>query len=178
MRFDRVSIELKSIESHLYSRFQDLYGRSFPIFEQRTNEQQRAAFESEYYNLSIYSEEGVFVGFISYWQFEDYRYIEHFAIDDQLRGKGYGTKLLKSFVASDSRQVILEIDPIVDNLSAARLRFYESCGFCINSYQHTHPPYREGYDPHSLVILSSFEMVCKDRYSRFVLDLEGIVMAF
>lgn len=71
--------------------FRDLYMISFPVFEQRTDEQQDDAFSCLNYHLNAYAEDGCFIGFISYWEFSDYIYIEHFAINQSLRGKDMAT---------------------------------------------------------------------------------------
>lgn len=94
-----------------------------------------------------------------------------------LKSEGNGTKLLEAFVHSVSKTVLLEIDPIVDAISEAHLRFYERCGFHQNPYPHTHPPYREGYESHPLVVLTSGRRIAEDEYHRFKSDLETVVMA-
>lgn len=69
-----------------------------------------------------FSDEGVFIGFVGSWKIGDYFYIEHLAISPNLRGKGYGQKVLSGFCEQVSR-VILEIDPVIDEISEKRLRF-------------------------------------------------------
>lgn len=160
----------------LYTTFENLYKNSFPIFEQRTVEQQEKAFASDKYHLDCYFKEGLFIGFISYWEFDDYIYIEHFAILRELRGSGYGSTLLKEFICRNSKQALLEIDPVTDEISAARLRFYKACGFYENSYLHTHPPYRNEFEGHSLVILTTNNEINEEKYFRFSSDLKNIVM--
>ena len=106
---------------HAYYRmFRDLYMISFPVFEQRTDEQQDDAFSCLNYHLNAYAEDGCFIGFISYWEFSDYIYIEHFAINQSLRGKGHGYRILQRFISEASKMVLLEIDPITDEVSEAR----------------------------------------------------------
>ncbi len=138
-----------------FRKFRALYEGSFPIFEQRTAEQQEAAFQDERYRLLAFEEGQTFIGFISCWQFAPYCYVEHFAINAWLRGKGYGSRLLQAFVESAPTAVVLEIDPVVDEVTAARLRFYKACHFEENAYEHHHPPYRLGFQPHLLEVLSS-----------------------
>ncbi len=46
------------------------------------------------YALEAWFDEGVFVGLSGCWQFAGYGYIEHLAIDDTLRSRGYGKQLL------------------------------------------------------------------------------------
>lgn len=158
-----------------YPLFKKLYATSFPMFEQRTEEQQERAFASPDYHLVAYEEQGIFIGFISYWEFDTYLYIEHFAVNRGLRGRGYGREILLDFIAAD-KLVLLEIDPIVDDISAARLRFYKKCGFYENPYPHAHPPYREGYKAHSLVVLTSKREITEHEYLLFDKELKGIVM--
>lgn len=169
-------IEIKSPGNDRYEKFQRLYVSSFPIFEQRTESQQNYAFESSQYHLFEYWDGDIFVGFISCWEFGSQIYIEHLAVDTTLRGKGYGSRMLDSFVASSPKTVILEIDPIVDDISRARLRFYERCGFRQNGFRHRHPAYRQGYQHHPLVVLSSGRQITPDEYEDFSRNLKEIVM--
>ncbi len=104
----------------LYNDFKRLYSQSFPIFEQRTETQQEYAFNNENYHLIGYCSEGSFIGFISFWEFKDYLYIEHFAINNEIRGKGYGSTILNKFIKSTPKTILLEIDPIIDDISNAR----------------------------------------------------------
>lgn len=52
----------------------------------------------------------VFVGIIFYWKTARYCYIEHFAIDPDMRGNSMGSRCLKQFCEMN-HLVILEIDP-------------------------------------------------------------------
>ena len=169
-------IDIDSSQHELYDSWRKLYTVSFPIFEQRTQEQQEKAFSCADYHLVGYSEGDRFVGFISYWEFSSYRYIEHFAVHQGLRGRGYGSEILNAFLRSTSKIVLLEIDPVVDSVSRARLRFYRKCGFHENPFAHTHPPYREGYPPHSLVVLTSPRSITENEYRIFSTDLTEVVM--
>jgi len=168
--------DIRRMDDRLYSRFKALYSSSFPIFEQRTEAQQAWAFEQAAYHLAGYTDDGKWTGFISYWEFDTYIYIEHFAIDSSLRGQGYGSRVLKAFVEQKGKTILLEIDPIVDEVSAARLRFYTHCGFLTNPYPHRHPAYREGCQPHPLVVLTAPKAISEKEYQRFYDDLCIVVM--
>lgn len=161
----------------LYPGFKELYSISFPIFEQRTENQQETAFSCSQYHLVAYKENDKFIGFISYWEFQTYIYIEHFAINQTLRGKGYGNRVLNKFISESSKIIILEIDPIIDDISAARLRFYQKCGFHQNDYPHIHPAYRDGFKGHSLIILTTQRIITKNEYDLFNSDLTTIIMS-
>lgn len=169
-------VKIEHSKHPLYLPFKELYAASFPVFEQRTEQQQERAFHSFNYHLIGYEEEGVFIGFISYWEFEGYHYIEHFAVNADLRGKGYGSKILQSFLHSTEKIVLLEIDPIIDDVSKARLRFYGKCGFYENPYRHVHPAYRTGYEAHPLVVLTTQRQITDQEYQIFNKELAETVM--
>ena len=170
------TIKIEDTEHYSFKTFIELYKTSFPIFEQRTEIQQNYAFSNEHYNLNGYYDNDDFIGFISYWEFDSYIYIEHFAINTNIRGKGYGSSVLNSFISSTNKVVLLEIDPVIDNISAARLRFYKKCGFFENSYPHKHPAYRNEFHPHDLIILTTQREISKDEYNIFNTDLKNIIM--
>ena len=168
---------IDSAGHHLYGEFKSLYDVSFPVFELRSSAQQEAAFADRHYRLFAFTDAGVFVGFISCWMFQEYCYVEHFAVSAALRGKGYGSRLLNSFVEAAPDIVVLEIDPVVDDVAEARWRFYKRCGFHQNPYPHRHPAYDSAFQPHPLVVLSSGRQVSEEEYARFRDDLDNVVMA-
>lgn len=65
-------INIDNIAHLLYDSFSKLYSTAFPIFEQRTETQQTRTFSHPKYHLSGYKEEDIFIGFISYWDFQEY----------------------------------------------------------------------------------------------------------
>lgn len=169
-------VNIDNSKHSFYHLFEKLYSISFPIFEQRTDEQQEKAFTFSNYHLIGYEENETFIGFISYWEFEYYLYIEHFAINQELRGKGYGSEILQLFIRSTDKIILLEIDPVVDKVSEARLQFYKKCGFYENSYPHVHPPYRDKYRAHPLVVLTTKRKITAREYQIFNKELTDIVM--
>lgn len=170
------SREIPHSEDPFYAPFKALYASSFPVFEQRTEQQQQQAFSCPNYHLTAYRENDRLIGFIAYWEFPSYIYIEHFAIHAALRGKGYGGQVLENFLSAHSKTILLEIDPPADTVSRARLRFYQRCGFYPNPYLHVHPPYREAYQGHPLVVLSAGREITEDEYRQFRTDLSSVVM--
>ena len=60
-------LEIMRKQDPLYPTFEQIYTASFPLFEQRTEEQQEQAFQSPNYHLVVYLKDNLFIGFISYW---------------------------------------------------------------------------------------------------------------
>lgn len=86
----------------------------------------------------------VYVGFITAWTFEDFTYIEHFAIDESARNGGIGGRALKQFLAACQAPIVLEVETPTDELSQRRIGFYERQGFLLDTHPYHQPPYREG----------------------------------
>lgn len=155
-----------------------LYETSFPISEQRTLEHQQTALRSPLFHFMAYLEAENIIGLMGYWEFEDYLYIEHYAIDPTLRGQGYGSKILQTLIQDTDKTIILEIDEPQDEISIRRLHFYQRLGFVSNPYVHPLPRYRNN-DEHQeayLQILSYPTAIDPQRYERFHRDLNEIVM--
>lgn len=171
-------IPINSSKHRLFHLFASLYQCSFPIFEQRTSQQQEEAFANPQYHLLGYEQDDVFIGFISYWELKSCIYIEHFAINTNLRRQGYGKRILTQFIADNNSTILLEIDPIIDKISLARLRFYQQIGFYQNTYRHAHPSYRKEYAPHNLIILTAKAPISAQTYDQFIEELHNTVMSF
>ena len=170
------TINITDSSHPLFKAFRTLYESSFPPEEQRSLQQQDMAFSDGHYHLQLYLDQcDSLIGFISYWDFDDYLYIEHFAINERLRGCGYGSTLLKAFMGRSDAPVVLEIDPIRDDTSAARLRFYRKNGFFPNPYPHAQPPFKKGAAPVPLIILSSGRELSPAEFQRFSTDFHSIV---
>ncbi|WP_165043159.1 GNAT family N-acetyltransferase [Dysgonomonas sp. ZJ709] len=167
---------IKDINDKWYDIFRPIYSTSFPIHEQRDTAQQIKAFESDRYSLECTIENSTLIAFIAYWEFEEYIYIEHFAVNDKLRGQNYGSLILHEFINKKEKTVLVEIDPLTDDISIKRLRFYERLNFNINEYDHYHPPYNKKYAPHKLVLLSHNHQISKEQYDAFYENMVEIIM--
>lgn len=168
---------IKDIYDKHYNIAWDIYKGSFPIFEQRDIDNQIKALKDDKFNCRVYLEDDNVIGILFFWQWENYRYIEHFAISKDMRGKNYGSKILNEF-CKESYLTILEIDPPIDKVSISRLNFYEKLGFLINKYNHIHPPYRAGYKGHDLKVLSYKEFLDDKTYNEFNNFLKEKVMIY
>lgn len=94
------------------------------------------------------------VGLISYWFFEHFYYIEHFAINPALRNQGYGQKVLHSLCKKFKLPIVLEVELPTDKTSQQRINFYQRNGFTLWEKTYAQPPYRaeDGYLPMHLMV--------------------------
>jgi len=170
-------VRLNSTDDSRFSQAWELYRESFPIYEQRRLEEQAQAMAQPDYHFEVLYQAGRFVGIMLYWRHMDFVYLEHFAVTPALRGGGLGTKAL-GLLLDEGARVILEIDPVRDDVSRRRLKFYQGLGLAQNPYKHIHPPYRDGYNGHSLEVLSSGGELEADAYNEFAFYLNNRVMEY
>lgn len=119
----------------------ELYELSFPPEERR--DWFRLPLDTPAFKLMAIVDEasGDEIGLITVWQFEGFSYVEHFAVNPNLRGAGLGSKVLEQLQGP----VILEVEPVGSTPEAERrIRFYERNGFRVLDVHYVQPPYSPG----------------------------------
>lgn len=159
-----------------------IYTASFPLFEQRTLKDQIEALKDYHYRYIAVCENDDLIAILLYWEMQHSIYIEHLAVSPALRGQNYGTKILQSFCQTNfyekNKDIILEIDPPIDNVSIQRLNFYSKLGFKLQPFTHVHPPYRQGYTGHPLKVLSFSQDISPITYNLFNTYLKSYIMTY
>ena len=163
-------------EEPAFGRAMALYEASFPRHEQRLPDEQRAVLSHPEYHFTQLFDGAEFVGLLLYWEAEDFRYVEHFAIAPQLRGQSWGSRALREFLA-EGDPVVLEIDPPEDPVSRRRKGFYEGLGLVSNPWPHIHPPFRLEFSGHALEVMTFPGGWDEGQYRRFARYLDETVMA-
>lgn len=163
-------MEFKRIEQEDLQRWNQvwkLYEDSFPVAERRKVEDHLRACENEHFHpLSIWENKQL-IGIAFYWEWSNYRYIEYLAVFPELHGHGYGSQIIKE-IRDSEHIIILEIDPLINELSVRRLQFYERAGFTLTPYRFVHLPYRIDGVPQELLILSYPQMITKEQHKDFL----------
>ena len=154
-----------------------LYRRSFPAHELRLWPDQQAVMSDPLYHFDLCLLDGALAGLILYWDFGAYIYVEHFCVEPSMRGHGLGTLILAE-LAKKSRPIILEIDPLTDDVAIRRKGFYERCGYVANGFAHIHPPYQAANHGHALIVMSHPRALSQAEFDTFTVDLREKVMAY
>ncbi|QRX63413.1 GNAT family N-acetyltransferase [Dysgonomonadaceae bacterium zrk40] len=163
MEFLRIDPE----EQERWNSVWNLYEESFPVAERRKMEDHLLACTDErFFPLSAW-DGGRLAGLLFFWEWKGYRYLEHLAVTPELRGQGYGSEMLR-YLRDSEQTIILEIDPLVNELSVRRLQFYERAGFTLTPYRFVHLPYRLEAQPQELLILSYPRMITKEAHKDFL----------
>ncbi len=169
MTFERIT----SIAHPLYQKARALYKISFPYHEQREEKSQVSILSSPSYHFNVVLDNNKFIGEVLYWEIGNFLYIEHLCILPNMRNKHYGQEILSKL---QTRPLILEIDPPIDEISKRRKGFYERCGFVSNQYKHIHPSYHKECSGHNLVVMSSPKPLAEEEYAIFKDELSSKVM--
>ena len=132
-----------------------IYTESFPLDERRDfSEVIRLLEENDNFFIVLLSDENKAVGFISYWEWNDFSYVEHFAVDSSCRGSGYGATAMTELLKRINNPAVLEVEKPLDNISQRRIRFYERLGFVLCTRSYTQPPYSPEKQPLELYLMS------------------------
>lgn len=99
-----------------------------------------------------------FVGILSYWTFEEFVYIEHFAIDEDLRNQGLGKAVFLNFLSQQTQQVVLEVEHPHDEISDHRIDFYSSMGLFTNPQDYLQPSYHGDQVTVPMIIMTKYEI--------------------
>ena len=133
---------LRPMENGEFVAVYRIMEKSFPDDERRSEKEQRALLEEDGYTVYILPDtNGSIKGFIAVWQFENFGYIEHFAVDEKYRCMGLGGVMLGEAVKKLCGMVCLEVEPPCGGMTSRRVGFYERCGFVLNDYPYIQPAF-------------------------------------
>ncbi|MBP6429766.1 MAG: GNAT family N-acetyltransferase [Bacteroidales bacterium] len=133
-----------------------LYMSSFPEDERRDFDINFELIETKDFDFFVIIDslpEPKPIGIISIWYFEDYIYIEHFAIDENERFKGKGKEIIKTLIDSVKMPIIIEVEPPIDEITKKRVEFYEGLDFELLDYFYLQPPYSKAKNPIELKLM-------------------------
>ena len=131
----------------LLDKVKSLYMISFPEDERRPweNIEEMIINQSPYFKINVATDENDnFIGFMTTWQLPDTLYVEHFAVEQNLRGKGLGAEFFHS-VTDGAENVVLEVElPHSGEMADRRISFYERNGLkAMKDFPYFQPPYRD-----------------------------------
>ncbi|MDO4481770.1 MAG: GNAT family N-acetyltransferase [Bacillota bacterium] len=139
---------------------------SFPEDEYRPYEGQKALFCRTEYSVYGAVEESETAGFISVWEFEEFAYIEHFAVDSRFRNGGRGKEMLQELLRNIDKPFVLEVEPPETEITERRIGFYNRNGFAFNDYDYIQLPMWEGRNPVPLKIMSYPEALSQTDFEK------------
>lgn len=158
------------MDKSIFEQYFALLQLSFPTSERRDYAGHLGEFSEERFSSLCYIPDDKLRGFINSWDLGDFVYVEHFAIDPQLRGNGTGTALMNALrTATGEKPLVLEVEPPQESeIAARRVNFYKRLGFEMNGYKYIQPPLIKGEKPIPLCIMSAPSALSQNDFSRIV----------
>lgn len=168
-------MELKRISKAEYDKYFALLEDDFCLEERKTKIDELAAFEDENFSPNFIYEDGNLIGYACFWEFEDFLFVEHFAILKEMRGTGCGSRFLKEFSENTNKPIILEVELPENEIAIKRIKFYERMGYVINNYPYAQPSYHAGKEPVPMHVMTYKSELEKADYDKFVLEIKHVV---
>lgn len=147
--------QITTSDKALYTYMEELMKRSFPPDEYRDLNELRDFTDNRthFFNNIIMENENP-IGFFSFWDFDDFYYAEHFAIDPSKRNGGYGKAVLQHVCQTLQKPIVLEVEMPEEEMARRRVGFYQRNGFVLWNNEYQQPPYKPGdnYLPMRLMV--------------------------
>lgn len=163
-------IEFKCITTsdiEYYGFMENLLKTAFPKEEYRElNELKSYTDNIDIFYNSIILENDKPIGFITYWDFDNFYYVEHFAIDPNLRNGGYGKKVIEGLCKRLEGPVVLEVEHPIEEMAERRINFYKRQGFELWENDYQQPPYRKGDSFLPMYLMINGDLSMQDDYIR------------
>ena len=136
---------LTQTDTREYRFMEELLTAAFPPEEYRElGELRRLTCGRPVFHNNLICDDDRPVGLVTFWDFGDFHYIEHFATLPAMRNKGYGHRVLELLGERLRTPLVLEAELPVEELARRRVGFYARQGFRTWPHDYRQPPYRAG----------------------------------
>lgn len=168
-------MELKKITKNEYDKFFSLLENDFCLDERKTKANELKAFDDSNFSPNFIFDGETLVGYVCFWEFEKFLFIEHFAILQEMRGTGCGSKFLKEFSESSTKPIILEVELPETEVAEKRIKFYERLGYVVNKFPYTQPAYQPESNPVEMYVMSYGSALSKQNFNNFTKQIKSVV---
>jgi ribosomal protein S18 acetylase RimI-like enzyme len=150
----------------------NLYETAFPVDERRHFDDlvQLSKAENEMHIKIEYLGNEI-LGFIIYWDFANFVYVEHFAVSEKFRDNGYGSRMFRDFLKHTEKTLVLEIETPDNVLARKRLQFYQRMGMFSLPFHYIQPPYNTDTKPVNMLILSNKNIVAESEFEEIKTEI-------
>ena len=150
-------ITLTPLEDSDHPHFaQELFESAFPYEERPDFDELENRGNNFHFKVATSDDDPI--GILTYWVFDDFVYVEHFAICEELRNNGFGKAVFLNFMMQYEGQIVMEVELPHDETSENRLEFYSSMGLYRNPFDYSQPSYHGDTTNVPMTIMSKFEL--------------------
>lgn len=151
--------------------FISLYQSAFPLNERRCEWHcpkdvvEFLEIRKDVFNILLAYRETKFVGFLTYWGFGDFVYVEHLAVEKHYRGQKIGSQLVEWLKHNVGNRIILEVELPENETQKDRIKFYSNLGFrAWQDVEYEQPSYSADQSSIKLMLMThgNFELKTRD----------------
>ena len=131
-------------EDNSLNQLFSLYAEAFLPAERRDLAQLKYLIENQpkmYFNAIEEADE--LCGLLVYWDFDSFRYLEHFAVFSEKRNRKIGEQVLDYAAQYMKGACIFEVEPAAHEMAARRIDYYRRNGYEILERDYMQPSYRQ-----------------------------------
>ena len=167
-------INLKPVTEENFSEVYKRLIDAFPYEERRDERDEKKCFLKSQFNFCAITDDGESVGLVVFWVFNKLLFVEHIAINKEIRSKGYGSKTLDLIKRKYNLPIVLEAEAPETETQQKRIKFYEKLGFKVNSYDYTQPSYHNT-ESVPLLVLSFPKLLSENEFDVFFRETRRVV---
>ncbi len=146
---------LTTLNFETFDAAYDIMKEAFPSSERLPYAKQKNRLKEDDYYLCGHWMDDTLAAIVGYWDFDQFLYIEHFAVNAQIRNGGLGGRVLDQFKdRTQGRTVVLEVEEPSTPITKRRIQFYERKGFTLSDYGYLQPSMSQGHPDVPLRIMS------------------------
>jgi GNAT superfamily N-acetyltransferase len=134
-------------------QIQNIYTEAFPIDERRDLEGLKKQISNPLVKIHKITFNDQLAGLIIIWNLETFSFIEHFAIEQTMRGKGIGSVVINQ-IRHHLKSIIIEVELPFTDLAGRRIKFYKNAGFHVHSGNYFQPPYHSSTNAVKMLLMS------------------------
>lgn len=155
---------LKALYEKDFEEIFSILEEAFPPSERRTKADQKKLMDLEEYTIYGLKEADDLIGFVAEWEGPEYRFVEHFVVNEAFRGNGVGSKLLNEYNELSDKPVVLEVEPPENDIQKKRIRFYKRNGYHLTEYSYVQPTINADIKGVPLVLMTYPDQLTDDRF--------------
>ena len=147
---------LKKLHRQDFDKIYKLLEISFPDDEYRTYEGQKELFDNPLYSVyGLYDESSDVKMILAIWEFKNFVFLEHFAVNPRYRNQGLGSKALRELEELFQKRICLEVELPETEMARRRIQFYQRNNLFLNEYPYMQPSLAKGKPSIPLLIMTS-----------------------
>ena len=161
-------MQLKPITKKNFKQFYNLLSEDFCFEEHKTFEDMIKDLDNPRYKPNFIYSECKKIGYITFWDMDDFYFFEHFAVLKNLRDQGYGSRFISEFFPTLNKPAFIEVERPINELTTRRVEFYKRNDFVVNDFDYYQPSYHGADDKVPMRIVSYKKSISKKEYNYFI----------